>query len=333
MAEKGRIDFCTTCRKETEYSLQKETVKVTIKDKDYEFNLTAAICCECGNRMDIPGLLDLNNREIDEQYREKEGLIRIADIENLMKIYRLGKAPLSLALGFGEITVSRYLNGQMPSKEYSDIMKHALDDPDYMQSLLDRNRSKIADEAYNKACMAIKKLKKDFHISDKLKQVISYIFQQLDEVTPLMLQKLLYYTQAIYITNHGTPLFVEDCQAWIHGPVYRDVYDLFRDFQYNPIEDFRFAVMRDKASDLTEAEKESIDLVLNTFGIYGGKTLERITHRETPWINARRGYAENEPSQATIEKDAIKNYFETIDQQYGLKTEGGIAEYIHVMLK
>ena len=42
------------------------------------------------------------------------------DIERLMKLYNIGKAPLSLALGFGEVTITCYLAGQVPSKEYSD---------------------------------------------------------------------------------------------------------------------------------------------------------------------------------------------------------------------
>lgn len=51
------------------------------------------------------------------------------DIRNLMVVYRIGKAPLSQALGFGEITIIRYLVGQVPSKEYSDIIRNALDSP------------------------------------------------------------------------------------------------------------------------------------------------------------------------------------------------------------
>ncbi len=50
-----------------------------------------------------------------------------------MKIYKIGKAPLSLALGFGEVTIPRYLEGQVPSEEYSDIMKAALSSPAYMK--------------------------------------------------------------------------------------------------------------------------------------------------------------------------------------------------------
>ena len=51
------------------------------------------------------------------------------DLYRLMKIYKIGRAPLSLALGFGEVTIPRYLEGQMPSKEYSDIIKATLSSP------------------------------------------------------------------------------------------------------------------------------------------------------------------------------------------------------------
>ncbi|PZX00030.1 hypothetical protein [Lachnoanaerobaculum umeaense] len=61
--------------------------------------------------MSVPGLMDKNIREIDEQYRKAEGLVSIDDIERFMKIYNIGKGPLSLAIGFGEITISRYLEG------------------------------------------------------------------------------------------------------------------------------------------------------------------------------------------------------------------------------
>jgi len=109
MLYKGRRDFCTECRKETEYILQKRDVVKRIRDKDYLFEITAAVCSECGAQMSIPGLIDDNVHEIDEQYRTEEGLVQIDDIEKLMKIYKIGKAPLSLALGFGEVTIPRYL--------------------------------------------------------------------------------------------------------------------------------------------------------------------------------------------------------------------------------
>ena len=151
MTGKGRRDFCIECRKETEYLLQKKDVVKTIRDKKYTFGITIAVCAECGEEMSSPGLIDKNVQEIDEQYRSIEGLVTVEDIEKLMKIYKIGKAPLSLTLGFGEVTIPRYLEGQVPSKEYSDIVKAALASPAYMKERLKGNQGKITEAAYKKA--------------------------------------------------------------------------------------------------------------------------------------------------------------------------------------
>ena len=128
-----RKDFCTECRRETSYTLKKIKINQIIREKEYTFEITAAFCNECGGEMGIPGLMDYNMKEIDEQYRKAEEIITVEDINRLMKLYNIGKAPLSLALGFGEVTITRYLAGQVPSKEYSDIMLHALASASYMK--------------------------------------------------------------------------------------------------------------------------------------------------------------------------------------------------------
>ena len=84
-----------------------------------------------------------------------------------MKIYKIGKAPLSLALGFGEVTISRYLEGQVPSKEYSDIMKTTLSSPAYMKQKLMENRDKLTDAAYRKAFTTAESIENLFSVSDK----------------------------------------------------------------------------------------------------------------------------------------------------------------------
>lgn len=332
MSERIRKDFCIECRKETEYLLQTKVIVRTIRDKEYTFGITVAVCAECGEEMSIPGIIDKNVQEIDEQYRTAEGLVRVEDIEKLMKIYKIGKAPLSLALGFGEVTIPRYLDGQVPSKEYSDIIRSALASPAFMKNKLVENRTKITDAAYNKAIVAAESLESLFSVSEKILRVIAYVFEKLEEVTPLMLQKLLYFIQGIYSALYGRPIFTEDCRAWIHGPVYPEVYDLFRNFKYNPIDDARFALLEGTADALTEEEKNVIDLVVNTFGMYGGKVLEKITHNEEPWKNARKGYGDNIPSSELLTKDSIMKYYETVNKKYGITSEDGIRDYIHDML-
>lgn len=332
MTEKGRRDFCIVCRKETEYFLQKRDIVKTFRDKEYTFGITAAVCTECGKEMSITGLIDKNVQEIDEQYRATEGLVSIDDIEKLMKIYKIGKGPLSLALGFGEVTIPRYLEGQMPSKEYSDVVRAALASPAYMRRKLTENRDKLTDVAYKKAMSTIQSIESLFSVSEKMLRVISYVFEKLEEVTPLMLQKLLYFIQGIYSASYGRPIFMEDCRAWIHGPVYPEVYDLFRDFKYNPIDDARFALLGGTADALTDDEKKAIDLVVNTFGMYGGKVLERITHNEEPWKEARKGYGGSIPSSELLPKECIMKYYIAVNKKYDINTETGLQAYIHNML-
>lgn len=333
MAERRRTDFCIECRNETEYVLQKRRIVRMIRDREYSFEITMAICSECGEEMSIPGLIDRNVQEIDKQYRETEGIVTVKDIERLMKLYKIGKGPLSLALGFGEVTIPRYLEGQIPSKEYSDIIKSALSSPAFMREKLAGNREKLTDAAYKKAVAAAEGLEVLFCVSEKMLGVIACIFEELEEVTPLMLQKLLYFIQGIYSALYGKPLFEEDCRAWVHGPVYPEVYTLFRDFKYNPIDDVRFGLLKGTDDVLTEEERDVIDRVVNTFGIYGGKVLERITHNEEPWKSARKGYGDQVPSSELVSKDSIRKYYESVNEVYGVGSEEGVREYIRHMLR
>ena len=50
-------------------------------------------------------------------------------------------------------------------------------------------------------------------------------------VSPLKLQKLLYYVQSWYMVFNGrqNTLFAQAPQAWVNGPVYPDIYYQYRD--------------------------------------------------------------------------------------------------------
>lgn len=330
---KERTQFCIECRKETMYRIQRISYEKCIKGKIYEFEISEAVCENCGEPVALPGLLDSNAREVDRQYRMQEGIVSIEDIKDLMELYKIGKAPLSLALGFGEITITRYLAGQVPSKEYSDIIRCALESPEYMMEKLNENIDKIGETAYRKAMNAAKEIEPLFALSEKMLLSISYIFKKAEEVTPLALQKMLYFIQGIHMVLFGEELFPEECEAWKHGPVFKDVYDIFKNFKYNPIDDIRFAMFQNRFQELSDDGKKVIDLVVETFGIYSGKTLERITHKESPWMDARVCCLPGEPSNAVISKETIKRYFSEVAQKYELGNVDGIREYIHSRLQ
>lgn len=330
---KERTQFCIECREETKYRIERVSCTKRIKDKEYTFQILKAICDKCGEEVNVPGLMDRNAEEIDKQFREMEGLVSIKDINNLMEVYKIGKAPLSLSLGFGEITITRYLAGQIPSKEYSDIIKKALESPVFMANKLQENIDKIGETAYKKSMKAIDDLMPLFSLSEKMLLTISYIFKSVEEITPLALQKMLYYIQGIHMVMFEKELFTEDCQAWVHGPAYEEVYEVFKSFKYNPIDDIRFAMFQNRFDELSDNEKKVIDLVVGSFGMYSGKALEQITHEETPWKVARKNYLSNEPSNEIIFKETIKQYFSEISKQYDLGTVEGINCYINSKLQ
>ncbi len=330
---KERTQFCIECRKETMYRIQRVPYEKCIRGKDYEFEISEAVCENCGETVSLPGLLDSNAQEIDRQYRLQEGIVSIEDINHLMELYKIGKAPLSLALGFGEITITRYLSGQVPSKEYSDVIRKALESPSYMMEKLNENIDKIGDTAYRKAISAAKEMEPLLALSEKMLLSISYIFKIAEEVTPLALQKMLYFAQGIHMALSGIEFFREECEAWAHGPVFKDVYDIFKNFKYNPIDDIRFAMFQNRFHELPDDEKRIIDLVVETFGMYSGKVLERITHEETPWKNARVNCLPGESSNEVISKESIKKYFSGVSREYELDKVDGIRKYIHSRLE
>lgn len=324
--------FCPECREHSHWELKKEVRAYEIKGKTYNFEMPFAYCKNCGEEIEVHGLMDLRAGELDRQYREAEDIVSIKDIENLMELYNIGKAPLSLALGFGEITITRYLKGQIPSKEYSDVIKKALESPGYMLVLLNENIEKIGLPAYKKAESSIKELQSLLNLSEKMLSVISYIFEKAREVTPLALQKMLYFIEGFFMAFYNTTLYKEDCVAWLHGPVYEAVYDIFKTFKFSPIDDLRFVILKNRFNDLSQREKEVIDLIVDSFGMYSGKALEVITHKEEPWINARKGFSPTEPSRVCIPKKDIEKYFKDVYAKYDIKSLDGVKQYIACQL-
>ena len=62
--------FCPSCGRIVRYVLMPKTLTSPIRGRDHKFRITVALCPECGEELNPPGLLDQNNEELDRQYRE-----------------------------------------------------------------------------------------------------------------------------------------------------------------------------------------------------------------------------------------------------------------------
>ena len=172
---------------------------------------------------------------------------------------------------------------------------------------------------------SIKNLQQDeIKTEKKIDSVIKYLLKELGEVTPLALQKLLYYSQGFYKTFYDEFLFEDECEAWVHGPVYKDIYFKYRDFGYNPIEDEKLVF---ENINLTEAEEELLDSIIDNFGCYSAKTLEKMTHSERPWRLTRKNLKPEQKSNKIISKDLIAKYFEDVNEKYEMLNVEDINDY------
>jgi uncharacterized phage-associated protein len=121
-------------------------------------------------------------------------------------------------------------------------------------------------------------------------------------ISNLKLQKLVYYAQAWHLAIHETPLFGEDFQAWVHGPVIPELYQKYKHFGWRPITD-------DVTPQLSAETIEFLEGVSDEYFSCDGYELERMTHAEAPWNLARLGLAADTISTAQIEKAWMKEYY------------------------
>lgn len=120
---------------------------------------------------------------------------------------------------------------------------------------------------------------------------------------PLKVQKLLYLAQGYSFAFYDRPLFHNEIEGWVHGPVVPNVYKLYSEYKYNPIAISYENIVLDK-------EAENVLLyVLKKNSKYDAKYLEEITNNPEPWINSREGLDPDERSDKTINKLNIANYF------------------------
>ncbi|HVS11504.1 MAG TPA: type II toxin-antitoxin system antitoxin SocA domain-containing protein [Planctomycetota bacterium] len=132
--------------------------------------------------------------------------------------------------------------------------------------------------------------------------VADLVLQQLGPTEPLKLQKLVYYCQAWSLAWHGRPLFSERIQAWVHGPVVPELYQMTSG---------RASVVAvgGSAEALSSPARTTVLEVLDYYGKHSPAKLRRLTHDEAPWRDARGGIPDNCPSTNEITRESMRRFY------------------------
>ena len=319
----NKYAYCNKCEDAVEFNIISEFVVEEYKGVKirYPFPVGHCICCGAEVATDI----DYNSRKSEAKiraYKKQKGIIDVSEISEIMRKYDVGKESLAEIAGFGKVTIKRYFDGFIPSKEYSDILYKILDDEKFFISLVDKNKDKLKEVTYRKIIARYDRLNEI--ANSKINQIVNYIVTHLEEVTPLALEKLLAFSNGVNYAINGNQLIYEECQAWQHGHVYPIIYSKYKKYGYKPIDNGIYSTHGCVLSLLSDDEIKAIELVLKTFGLYSSKTLEKISHSQKPWKVKRIGYEEQERGNRTIDELDVKQFF--IENK--LNTEENIMYYI-----
>ena len=329
---------CFECGTKNKYELRKTTRKYEGDGYCFELTVTVPYCSICGAPLEDDELEATISKQANEKIREQRNIIKTNEILEILAMYNVSQKYLSKLLGWGEITLTRYISGgYTPNQQNSEKLK-SLKDPYVVKKLMlekaEETGGMIQNESsFQKLAQSVNtQIKEIERKQGKIFQVVNWFLSQTEEdncITHLALQKLLYFTQGWnYIFNHYF-LFEDDCEAWIHGAVYRIIFDEFKKFKYMPLPKM------DKPTSLSQEELVVLEFIKKYyFDIYTAKTLEKICHLEEPFKLARRDMESSENSREIIEKKYIKAYYSEIAKRYHISKENqdNVRIYLNELL-
>ena len=133
-------------------------------------------------------------------------------------------------------------------------------------------------------------------------------YEVYEGITHLKLQKLLYYAQGICLAIFNRPLFEEQIEAWPHGPVVREVYNIYSPNKRNTI-NIELDGEKEEIINRLETNKdvyEVLNLAYDNFAIYTAWQLRDMTHQDnTPWDITQK----TNGMFSAIDTELIKEYF------------------------
>lgn len=243
---------------------------------------------------------------------ESEAIISTDEIKLILDRYRIGKKPLAKLLGWGETTIIRYMEGDIPTNEYSNKLRTILDDPEYYYDLLCRKKECLTGVAFKKS----KKAVMSKIMGTKIYAAAYYIVNKNDsDICAGYIQFILYYAQAFSLSLYDKELFQEECGVNNENMPYLKLYEGMKQCGIHSLEGVE--------EFLTVDEMKLIDAVMESFFWYGPKALRAMSAKDKTMIKISRDKYNNK----IISKESLKIYYSEILNKYKIKTPSDIHNY------
>ena len=116
-------DFCPECEEMTTRRIEQRVENRTFRGEAMTLAVDVAVCNSCGRDILEPALDDVMLNRVYDEYRRRHGIITSTEIAQLVEQCGMSQRAFGRILGIGEITVHRYLHGQIPDGIHNTMLR------------------------------------------------------------------------------------------------------------------------------------------------------------------------------------------------------------------
>lgn len=248
----------------------------------------------------------------------QDAIITKDEVRDILIEYNIGKKPLAKLLGWGETTIIRYIEGDIPTIEYSKKLKQIKEDPNFYYDMLIKNQDKLTTVAFKKSRRAVLSIM----MKSKIKLIAQYIINKSNgEITARRIQAILFYSQVISLGIYGLKLFEEECRESYNNMPYISLYENMKKSGLKVI-DFN-------TDYLAAEEREIIDHVYDAFEWFGPKAIRTLIELEMKDYTDKTVIQKNK----AISMETLRSEYHIIFEKYNIQSSKDFLRYIQLRLQ
>lgn len=226
------------------------------------------------------------------------------EIEEILARYAIGKKPLARLLGWGDVTIIRYLSGDQPTLEYARRLKEIHDQPERYLKLLSERKDCLTGVALRKSTEAV--YQQIYHT--KLRAAAGLLMELWGRsLSNQEMGCVLFYLQGFAMMILGRPFYEEEFilrkeEEGVDGPLAAPEIQMFRELDQIHAPE---AILRRYFS---KAELGYLYQLQEALSWYGARTIEMIWREDRQAVKKSR----DKQNRRMITKESMERYLEEV---------------------
>ncbi len=146
----SEIRLCTCCMEKHDVKSVLVNEHTTYKGVNVEYEASYLFCDAAEVMYMDEQQIQENDIRMKDAYRIQEGLLSSEQISGIRTKYGISQTDLSILLGWGGKTITRYESHQVQDKAHDTILKKIDSDPEWYLSLLIEAKANLQEEAFQR---------------------------------------------------------------------------------------------------------------------------------------------------------------------------------------